>query len=284
LKRIFRFFFRKFALCLVGTGISKNKFVYNIIELLKKILKPKFIEIDGCNLLLDETDRHGFTIYGNSEERNMSYLKKIVMPGQIVVDVGANIGIYSVVLAKWVGKQGHVFAFEPAPDNIKLLRKTIKLNQFDNITITQKAISNKPGIASFYLVDGISSHSLMDYGKSIDKIDVEVETLDNFFQDYEKPIDFIKIDAEGYDFKVILGMQNIISKTQNLSLFVEFDPKRLIKIGDSPQDLLRFMLNNRFSVKDLITNEMITSDDIEKTVERYIGEPHYTDLLCEKIS
>ncbi len=284
MKRIFRFFFRKFALCLVGTGISKNKFVYNIIELLKKILKPKFIEIDGCNLLLDETDRHGFTIYGNSEERNMSYLKKIVMPGQIVVDVGANIGIYSVVLAKWVGKQGHVFAFEPAPDNIKLLRKTIKLNQFDNITITQKAISNKPGIASFYLVDGISSHSLMDYGKSIDKIDVEVETLDNFFQDYEKPIDFIKIDAEGYDFKVILGMQNIISKTQNLSLFVEFDPKRLIKIGDSPQDLLRFMLNNRFSVKDLITNEMITSDDIEKTVERYIGEPHYTDLLCEKIS
>jgi FkbM family methyltransferase len=284
LKRIFRFFFRKFALCLVGTGISKNKFVYNIIELLKKILKPKFIEIDGCNLLLDETDRHGFTIYGNSEERNMSYLKKIVMPGQIVVDVGANIGIYSVVLAKWVGKQGHVFAFEPAPDNIKLLRKTIKLNQFDNITITQKAISNKPGIASFYLVDGISSHSLMDYGKSIDKIDVEVETLDNFFQDYEKPIDFIKIDAEGYDFKVILGMQNIISKTQNLSLFVEFDPKRLIKIGDSPQDLLRFMLNNRFSVKDLITNEMITSDDIEKTVERYMGEPHYTDLLCEKIS
>lgn len=284
MKRIFRFFFRKFALCLVGTGISKNKFVYNIIELLKKILKPKFIEIDGCNLLLDETDRHGFTIYGNSEERNMSYLKKIVMPGQIVVDVGANIGIYSVVLAKWVGKQGHVFAFEPAPDNIKLLRKTIKLNQFDNITITQKAISNKPGIASFYLVDGISSHSLMDYGKSIDKIDVEVETLDNFFQDYEKPIDFIKIDAEGYDFKVILGMQNIISKTQNLSLFVEFDPKRLIKIGDSPQDLLRFMLNNRFSVKDLITNEMITSDDIEKTVERYMGEPHYTDLLCEKIS
>jgi len=284
LKQIFRFFFRHLSLCLVGTGISKNKFIYNIIELLKKILKPEFIEIDGCKLLLDKTDRHGFTIYGNSEERNMSYLKKIVMPGQIVVDVGANIGIYSVVLAKWVGKQGHVFAFEPAPDNIKLLRKTIKLNQFDNITITQKAISNKPGIASFYLVDGISSHSLMDYGKSIDKIDVEVETLDNFFQDYEKPIDFIKIDAEGYDFKVILGMQNIISKTQNLSLFVEFDPKRLIKIGDSPQDLLRFMLNNRFSVKDLITNEMITSDDIEKTVERYMGEPHYTDLLCEKIS
>jgi FkbM family methyltransferase len=284
LKQILRFFFRKFALALVGTNISKNKFVYNAAESLKEFLKPKFVEIEGCKLLLDKTDRHCFTIYGNSEEGKMSHLKKIITPGQTVVDVGANIGIYSVVLAKFVEKQGHVFAFEPAPDNVKLLRKTIKLNQFDNITVTQKAISNKPGIASFYLVDGISSHSLMDYGKSINKIDVEVESLDNFFQDYEKPIDFIKIDAEGYDFKVILGMQNIISKTQNLKIFVEFDPKRLIKIGDSPQELLRFMQNNRFSIRDLIADEMVTSDDIDKTVEKYMGEPHYTDLLCEKTS
>ena len=284
MKRILRFFFRKFALALVGTNISKNKFVYNTTESLKEFLKPRFVEIDGCKLLLDKTDRRGFTIYGNSEEGKTSYLKKIIIPGQIVVDVGASIGIYSILLAKWVDKQGHVFAFEPAPDNVKLLRKTIKLNQFDNITVTQKAISDKPGIASFYLVDGISAHSLVDYGSSIDKIDVEVESLDNFFQGYEKSIDFIKIDAEGYDFKVILGMQNIISKTQNLKIFVEFDPKRLIKTGDSPQELLRFMQNNRFSVRDLMTDKMITSDDIEETVERYMGEPHYTDLLCEKTS
>ena len=284
MKRILRFFFRKFALALVGTNISKNKFVYNSTESLKEFLKPRFVEIDGCKLLLDKTDRRGFTIYGNSEEGNTSYLKKIITPGQIVVDVGASIGIYSILLAKWVDKQGHVFAFEPAPDNVKLLRKTIELNQFDNITVTQKAISDKPGIAPFYLVDGISAHSLVDYGGSIDKIDVEVESLDNFFQGYEKPIDFIKIDAEGYDFKVILGMQNIISKAQNLKIFVEFDPKRLIKTGDSPQELLRFMQNNRFSVRDLMTDKMITSDDIEKTVERYMGEPHYTDLLCEKTS
>lgn len=266
----------------VGTNISKNKFVYNSTESLKEFLKPETVEIEGCNLLLDKTDRHGFTIYGNTQEKNMNILKEIITPGQTVVDVGANIGIFSIVLAKWVGKQGHVFSFEPAPKNIELLTKTVKLNKFENVTIVPKAVSEKSGVSSFYLVNGISAHSLIDYGKSIDKIDVDVVSLDNFFQDYEKSIDFIKIDAEGYDFKVILGMKNIIAKTQKLKILIEFDPKRLIKVGTPPQDFFWFMYNHGFVIKDLIANKIITSDDIEETIEKYIGEPHYTDLLCEK--
>jgi len=283
LKRFLRVIFSNVARRLAGTGISKNKAIFNLAEFIKKKIKEDYITIDGCKLLLDETDRHGFTIYGEEDPQERELIKKIVKKGDMVVDVGANIGIHTVTMANCVGETGHVYAFEPSQNNVKLLKGTMNLNNFQNVSIIDKAVSDKPGKSLFYLSNGISAHSLSDFGYNKGAIEVEIESLDHFFQNSNKKVDFLKIDAEGYDFKVIKGMENILSNP-NLKFLIEFFPDRLKKAGDSPKEFLLFLLERGFTVMDLKKNIQLTVKNVEEITEFYDSPPpnHMTNLYLER--
>ena len=283
LKRFLRFIFGNVSRRLVGTGISRNKLIFNLAEFIKKEIKEDFIMIDGCKLLLDENDRHGFTIYGEEDPAERELIKKIVRKGDTVIDVGANIGIHTVIMAKCVGETGHVYAFEPSPNNVKLLKGTMNLNGFQNVSIIDKAVSDKPDKKLFYFSNGISAHSLSDFGYGKGTIEVDVESLDHFFENLNKKINFLKIDAEGYDFRVVKGMENIL-KRYNLKLLIEFFPERLKKAGDSPKEFLQFLFEKGFSVRDLRKDKQLTINDIDEMVKFYDSPPpnHMTNLYCEK--
>ena len=102
---------RKCAPLFVGTGISNSKFVYGLLKIIKRIIKPKIIEIENCKILLDKNDTYGFTFSSNFDTKEIEIIKKIIKKGDVVVDVGANIGIYSCILAKLVCPNGHVYSF-----------------------------------------------------------------------------------------------------------------------------------------------------------------------------
>ena len=251
-------------------------------EVIKMHLED-YVLIDDCKLLLDETDRHGFTIYGEEDPQERELIKKIVKSGDIVVDVGANIGIHTLILAKCVGKNGHVYAFEPSPNNVKLIKGSVDLNNFKNVSVIDRAVSDKPGKNIFYFSDGISAHSLSDFGYGKGSIEIDVETLDNFFKNTNSKIDFLKIDAEGYDFKVIKGMKNIL-KNPDVKILIEFFPERLQKAKDSPREFLEYLLNNEFSVLDLRKNINLTYDVIDEWVNFYDSPPPnlMTNLYCKR--
>ena len=231
MKVIIRKLFRTISLLLVGSGISKNKFVYNLVEKTKKWLKEDYVLVDGCKLKLDDTDRHGFTIFGEEDKEERELLKKILKKDDIVIDVGANIGYHTVVMAKYVGENGLVYAFEPAPVNVQLLKDTMKLNNFQNVKIIDKAVSDTHGKGKFYYSNGISAHSLTDFGYNKGFVDMEIISLDEYFENKSNKIDFVKIDAEGYDFKVLNGMKKILENL-DIKLLIEFFPVRLEKTGD----------------------------------------------------
>ena len=248
MKQLFRKIFRTVSLALVGTNISKNKIIYNLIEKMKKWLKKDFVLIDGCKLKLDETDRNAFTIYGETDRIERELIKKKVKEGDIVIDVGANIGVHTIIMAKYVGNKGQVFAFEPSPTNLELLKKTMKLNNFKNVQIIDKAVSDKSGKGLFYFTNGIAGHSLTDLGYNKGTIETEITSLDHFFNGKKKKIDFVKIDAERYDFKVLKGMTEILKNNKN-KLLLEFFPRLIKKVGDSPKKLLEFLFENGFIYK-----------------------------------
>ena len=158
----------------------------------------------------------------------------------------------------------------------------MKLNNFKNVQIIGKAVSDKPGKGLFYLSKGVSAHSLVDFGYNEGAIEIEVISLDHFFND-KKKITFAKIDAEGYDFKVINGMTEIL-KNNEIKLLIEFFPARLKKAGDSPKQLLKFLFEKNFTVLDLRKNRKLSVDDIEEVTDFYDSLPpnHYTNLYCEK--
>lgn len=154
----------------------------------------------------------------------------VVLPmieeGQTVIDVGAEIGYYTVLFAELVGKKGHVYAFEPERRNFELLKKNVKLNEFKNVTAFPKAVADAVGARELFLNPENRGNSSFFASPSI-KEHVEVPTirLDDLCNKLETPIDFVKIDVEGAELLVLRGMRSILNQ-KKAKILIEVVPRK----------------------------------------------------------
>lgn len=147
-------------------------------------------------------------------EPDMLTVRKLLRPGDTVVDIGAHEGFYSLLLAQAVGPSGKVYACEPNEENLRYLRENININAAQNIVIIPKAIGNETGRKKFYCAEGLGAWGSLDTRWSGQEhfIEVEVDTLDRVLADVTSPISFMKVDTEGNDYYVILGADSILSE------------------------------------------------------------------------
>jgi len=174
--------------------------------------------------------------------------KKMVKKGDVVVDLGASIGYFTLLAARLVGKEGKVYAFEPEPRNFLLLCKNIALNGYDNIVAIRKAVSDREGFAKLFLSDDYGSHSLYKFDNAKTPIITETVTLDNFFRKEGYHVDIIKIDVEGAEMVAFLGMEKLIRENKKLKIFVEFSPYRIREAGYSPEEFLSKITEYGFKI------------------------------------
>jgi len=160
--------------------------------------------------------------------REEPIISKFCKPGMIVFDVGANIGEWTLTMAKGVGAQGRVYSFEPTPFLFDALNKTVMANQFNQVIVSPYALSDKSKTMDFYiqydeneLLDARLSRldSPADFkewitdGKKAKKIQVKTITLDEFaVKEKLERLDFIKIDAEGYESAIVEGGLTVLKK------------------------------------------------------------------------
>lgn len=156
-------------------------------------------------------------------------LFKILRRSITCIDVGANIGYYLLLLQKAIGLEGQIFCIEPEPQDLEELKKCVQINQFKNVSIIEAAIGEKDSKEELRF--GINA--LICVGDKGD-LTVEIKTLDSFI--FAKP-DFIKIDVEGYEGKVLLGARNLL-KNFRPTLFIEIHPQALPKYGISFKEIL----------------------------------------------
>jgi FkbM family methyltransferase len=148
------------------------------------------------------------------EERHI--IKNLIEPGITAIDVGANIGYYTLMIASYVGRDGSVLCIEPDPDNLVDLRRNVELNQMSNVRIVAAAAAQFEGTAG--LVRGINAHVVeQPEGEMLIKA-LPVDSLDI------RSAGFMKIDVEGYELPVLLGAQRVIEKHRP-NLFVEVHPQ-----------------------------------------------------------
>lgn len=159
----------------------------------------------------------------NWEKISLGIWCEFVKSSNVILDIGANTGIYSLIAAS-INPVAQVFSFEPVKRTSKLLKKNIELNPKFNITLIEKAVSNKDGMATFYDLPTDSQYSatlnesmLADYSNRI-SYDVETISLDNLNDLKNKKIDLIKLDVEMHEPEAILGMIEIIKKDHPLML------------------------------------------------------------------
>ncbi len=145
-------------------------------------------------------------ISGNYEPEKTDVILNNVKTSDIVLDVGAHIGYFTMLMAKLVGGSGHIYSFEPRPLNYKMLENNIKTNKLTNVTIKTLAIGNKTGKVNFDATTGTGTGHISKDGN----ITVEITTVDKFCKDENITPSFIKIDIEGGEVEALKGAEQTI--------------------------------------------------------------------------
>ncbi len=154
----------------------------------------------------------GIFLFRENYEPLLAFGHRLLKPGDIALDIGANQGIYCCAFAAAVGPTGRVVAVEPIPRQAQRLRSNIQINGFTNCAVIQKAISDRDGVATLGLAQGDTSASIMDAGKG-ESIEVETTSVDDIVKTMQLPrVDFIKLDVEGAELLALQGAVNTLEK------------------------------------------------------------------------
>jgi len=215
--------------------------------------------------------------------------RQIIKPGMVVVDIGANIGYFTLLAAELVGSSGRVLAFEPESENYSLLQTNIQLNTFSNIRPIEAAVSNESGSTQLFLsaMDN-GSHSI--YGAAARGVSgsrsVATTTLDTYLEMEGWPnVDLVKIDVEGAETKVLDGMQSLCDRSHDLNLIIEYCPALIRAAGDNPSGLLEKLGSMNLNVQFVDEESgVLTPEDSDPTLitSKLLKQESYMNLLCSR--
>jgi FkbM family methyltransferase len=173
-----------------------------------------------------------------------SLVLSLLRAGDVFVDVGANIGYFSVLAASVVGAQGAVFAFEPEPDNCRLLRANAEFNGLDHcITVIEAALSDAAGQGQLFLsADNLGDHQV--YAGDEQRSSVPISLLDGgkYLAGRLQRIDLLKVDTQGSEYQVMAGLVPLLTGlAQPARIIIELTPHSLRQAGASGRALIELL-------------------------------------------
>jgi FkbM family methyltransferase len=191
---------------------------------------------------------------GMYEESQVKTLVKLLKPGQVFVDVGANIGIYSLVSALTVGKTGRVIAIEPQKSARAELETNLALNNFSNIDIYPVAVARYQSELELFQVssnnDGQATTRLTAQERSIGQVEkVQALSLDEIMmRSGVGAVHGVKIDVEGGELEALWGFENTLTSKPPAFIFLECIEKHLERFGHSRAELIDFLRRHDYAV------------------------------------
>jgi FkbM family methyltransferase len=163
---------------------------------------------------------------GSNERAVQEAFERLVSPGSVAYDVGANVGFFTVVLARLVGPHGYVYAFEPSAENAAVVRENVARNGFHHVLVVCRAVGSSTGPQLLQVSSYSGGHALQGAEAPPDQVGtlpVEVVSLDDFAaQPGVRPPEIVKIDVEGFELGVLHGMRTTLERHRP-TLLVEVD-------------------------------------------------------------
>jgi FkbM family methyltransferase len=212
----------------IERGLDFGDFLYKAVKFFRprsKLLKfkvPKYNYKFYCRINKDDC-----IVMTRHEDVIIEYFRP--KEGDVVIDIGAHIGRYTIIASKRVGANGKVIAIEADPSNFEMLNRNVQLNRLENITTLNYAAFSKETKLKLYLPAGdifTKYNTIMSnwvWVKPEDKyVEINANTLDNLLQQIGiKQVNWIKIDVEGAEFEVLKGATSILSKSKDIALLIE---------------------------------------------------------------
>jgi len=247
-----------------------NRRAWNLgrFTLERHLMRRRFIErrIYDYRLLLDGDDPgicRQLIRLGRREAEQRFIVHRTLRPGMRVLDLGANVGYYTVMMARLVGGSGHVYAVEPHPSNFQLLQANVALNEIEARTTLQRlAIGTCDGTQPLWATDHSNWHSfhepvidasvewLRKYQRNVvGHIDVATRTLGSFLAD-KPPIDFLRMDLEGYEIEILRSLPD-----NRPHVLFETHPEFYDRGGEDLRAVLEDLCTHRgFDIKLLVSD------------------------------
>jgi FkbM family methyltransferase len=251
------------------------------------LLIPPEIEIKGVTLILNQRDAivSGNIALGCYETYNLDLFQSVLRPGINVLDVGANIGLYSAIAARSVGGNGKVIALEPDSANCSFIARTKARNDLTNLIIVEKAAGERCGDAFLYLCEtNKADHRIYDVDHSRAKVPVKMATIDSVVSELGIPrIDVVKIDTQGFEFFVVQGMLALVEQSVNMKVFMEFWPWGITNSGGSPEGLLEFFATRGFAISTIDSDQkrLTPLDSFSRVLDLTLERQH-ANLYLER--
>lgn len=291
MSRLFNLF-KRITLKLHGKNLGKIPGVRFVHKLLFKTLMPKRnteIMVQGKKMIIDPNDKgvaQYLLLYGVYGEYETQLVRELIKPGMNVLDIGANIGYFTLIFSDLAGDSGRVWAFEPEPKNFSMLSENLRVNSIKNVEAVPKALSRERGHLTLFLDKSnlgnmsLSSENIPDHGG---RVEVETVSLDECIGDQR--VDFIKIDVQGAEGVVFDGAERVISKNKP-KILVEFWPYGLKNLGTDPDIFLKKMeaWGYRFSILDpqAKSKRQATIEEIVRVSRLRPDGKGAAYLLCEQ--
>jgi FkbM family methyltransferase len=202
------------------------------------------VEVDGFLMGVPAAEWRAASYYhhrGPMEPGVYAVFKRIIRPGMFVADIGANIGLYTLLAARLLQGSGRVFSFEPTPGIFDILRNNVQLNghlEAGIVKMHNVAISDSRSRMTFFSNPEDSTHnSLFAESEGMQRLEVDAITLDGLLGP-ESRLDFVKMDVEGAEPLALRGMQALLRNNPQMVAVMEFAPEHLRRGGHQPAGFL----------------------------------------------
>lgn len=188
-------------------------------------------------------------MHGDWEPVDLQLFSRLIRPGDTVFDVGAHLGVYTLIGAAAAGPEGHVYSFEPNPRLSQLQRKSVLVNGFGGrVSVHEIAVGSQEGIAELVFSDEwaggghLSKSNRQGQGQP-----VRVVALDDLFPDPDFRLGVMKMDVEGTEGRALTGMRGILARSDQARIMMEFAPQMMASQGFAGPYVLQFLAELGFA-------------------------------------
>jgi len=227
-----------------GKGLSKTKIGKFVYEKIFVPNKPNYVEVEGFKLFVHKGKdllSDSLLITKEYEPVETNVIKGLVKPGDVVIDAGANIGYYTVLMSKIIGNGGKVYAFEPDKSCFDLLKKNCRLNRCYNVVLINKALYDKEKEIKFYIDNEDNASNSIFKGKKTIEVKVQATTLD---KEIKEKINFMKMDIEGAELKALTGGVKLLEDCNKIVMEVPEARKDY-------EDIKQLLIKNHYKIERL---------------------------------
>lgn len=265
------------------TNATRFSWLRAIINRVILAVLPTSVRVGNARVMINPKDPvvSGALTFGVYEKSEIELMRRLCKPGLTMVDIGANVGLYTAIAGLGVGSTGRIISFEPDPESFRYLQNTVEANELSNTLLVNAAASSESGKTMLFTSSDNRGDNRMYKNDHADG-SIEVDTLkaDECLESHGiTSVDIIKMDVQGFEGHVIAGLEQTIRHSPSLVMLMEFWPMGLTSAGTDPVELLDSLKGFGLTIYEIKDHS-----DFEPVVDhgdlvKRLPERKYTNLV-----